>query len=100
MARAKVSRLIRVRQGRNYIEFELDEDTGKLIIYITTPGDTTPKVKASLNVEAVNVLRAMLEDGGAKPAKLATELPAGTTREIVKVPADSDQGDDFKAGMA
>ncbi|KKN47215.1 hypothetical protein LCGC14_0665040 [marine sediment metagenome] len=67
MAKTKVSKLIRVRTGRNVVELELVE--GKLAIQV---GDSS---KVTLNIEAVNVLRAMLGDPQFKPAKLATALP-------------------------
>ena len=110
MAKSRVSSLVRVRQGKNYIEFELDEDTGKLVIYIITPGDVTPKVKASLNIEAVNVLRELLglrkfvvptsEELHGEP-KLATELPPDTHRaDEHESPDLSGSQSDEAVGMA
>ena len=109
MAKSRVSSLVRVRQGKNYIEFELDEDTGKLVIYIITPGDVTPKVKASLNIEAVNVLRGLLGLKKAKleiiehmkEPKLATELPPDTHRaDEHESPDLSGSQSDEAVGMA
>ena len=94
MAKSRVSSLVRVRQGKNYIEFELDEDTGKLVIYIITPGDVTPKVKASLNIEAVNVLRELL---GLKKAKLEITEPMKEPKLATELPPDTHRADEHES---
>lgn len=107
MAASKVSKLIRVRTGRNLVELELID--GKLAIQV---GDSK---KVTINKEAVNVLRDMLgitEMEIAPRPKLATILPPGSIREgealmrlappLVDehVSPDLDGPGDFKEGMA
>ena len=98
MARTKVSKLIRVRQGKSTVELELIES--KLTISLVKQGSGQTPATITINKEAVDVLRELLGELERKPTKLATELPAGTTHEQQEVPADADGGPDFKAGMA
>lgn len=93
MAKSKVSKLIRVRTGRNVVELELIE--GKLGIQV---GDSS---KVTLNVEAVNVLRAMLgSDPQFTPGKPATALPPDTPTDPEHASPKLDGDEPFVSGMA
>ncbi len=96
MSKTKVSKLIRVRTGRNIVELELVGD--KLNIQV---GDTS---RITLNSDAVNVLREML--GLQKVGSvLATTLPPGSITEQERKDAEHASPDlegdgDSKEGMA
>lgn len=99
MGKAKVSSLVRIHQGRKTLEVELKEN--KLTIMIKSEHQGIAQ-NITVNEEAVNVIRELLglkksENVIIPATKLATQLPPDTTEEV---PADSDKGPDFKAGMA
>lgn len=83
MARTKVSKLIRVKQGKSTIEFELGEE--KLDITLFKQGSGQAPSSIGINKEAILVLRELLGASQipqlVKEPKLATKLPPGTTRD-------------------
>lgn len=102
MSKAKVSSLVRIHQGNNIVEFELLGDRLTIELRQTHREEgkvAEPSRKVTIGKDAVNVLREMLGPGmvGGGSTKLATKLPPDTTEDV---PADSDKGPDFKAGMA
>lgn len=101
MAKTKVSKLIRVKQGRSTIEFEL-EDT-KLTINLFKQGSGVPPNKITIQEEAIEVLRAMLGGPMLPLAKLATRLPPDSLTDAQRaehVSPDLEGEGDMKEGMA
>ena len=86
MARTKVTTLVRVRQGKNHIEFDYDKESNKLSIELRTGKEGEPVLIVPLKGEAVNALRDLLEVQYSP--KLATKLPPGTYRKGEEPPKD------------
>ncbi len=109
MSRTKVSNLVRVKQGKSTIEFELKDD--KLTVALWREEDTRSLSTVTINAEAVNVLREMLglQKAGVALAlepKLATALPPGSEmteearREAEHTSPDLEGDGDTAEGMA
>lgn len=97
MAKTKVSKLIRVRAGRNTVEFDLGED-GRLTIETSVRGGAGTKV--IIGEEAVNVLRDMLGLQKAVVARLATSLSPHARRDSEHESPELESDGEFKEGMA
>ena len=98
MAETKVSNLIRVRQGKSTVEFELRD--GKLTTSIDKKGSGQLPFSITINEEVVGVLKEMLGRHKASSV-LATKLPPDVSKEEEEHPKlDLEADGDTKEGMA